>query len=160
VEAEMTTIAFDGRYLAADSLICTNDTKEGYVKKIIATNIKEQFDAIVAFAGEYAAALAFIDSLRENYPNAYAKPNYGEPDYCALVVHSCGGFDEYTSKYEYPETFKSLTNFRAMGSGVNFALGAMAAGKNAKEAVEIAIQFDAKSGGDVLVFDTKEWRFI
>jgi hypothetical protein len=39
--------------------------------------------------------------------------------------------------------------FFAAGSGQDFALGAMAAGADARRAVEIAIQFDTQSGGRV-----------
>lgn len=41
--------------------------------------------------------------------------------------------------------------FYAMGSGKDFASGAMAAGATAEEAVQCAIQFDTCSGGEVQV---------
>lgn len=40
-------------------------------------------------------------------------------------------------------------SFFAMGSGMKIALGAMAMGANAKEAVEVACQFDKNSRGPV-----------
>ena len=39
--------------------------------------------------------------------------------------------------------------YHAFGSGEEIALGAMAAGATAAEAVQIAIQFDTSSDGDV-----------
>jgi len=41
--------------------------------------------------------------------------------------------------------------FRAFGSGGELALGAMAAGASAKEAVEIAIRLNVHTGGEVTV---------
>ena len=46
--------------------------------------------------------------------------------------------------------------FHAVGSGGSAALGAMFAGKDAREAVEIACLIDSGSGGDVCVFELKE----
>ena len=46
--------------------------------------------------------------------------------------------------------------FHAVGSGASAALGAMLAGKQAREAVEIALQVDAGSGGDICAFNLKE----
>ena len=46
--------------------------------------------------------------------------------------------------------------FFALGSGADFALGAMGAGAGPKEAVDIACRFDAASGGEVSVFDVGE----
>lgn len=40
-------------------------------------------------------------------------------------------------------------NYFALGSGGNFALGAVLAGKTAKEAVEIAKKLDINSGGKI-----------
>jgi len=40
-------------------------------------------------------------------------------------------------------------DFYAIGSGAKYALGAIAAGASAPEAVEAAIRFDQHSGGDV-----------
>lgn len=42
--------------------------------------------------------------------------------------------------------------FRALGTGSQIALGAMAAGASAIEAVTIASNFDAYTGGDISVF--------
>jgi hypothetical protein len=46
--------------------------------------------------------------------------------------------------------------FAATGSGQQFALGAMAAGRSAKEAVEIAIRYDTASGPPVVEVPLKE----
>ena len=42
-----------------------------------------------------------------------------------------------------------LRDFHAIGSGRDFAMAAIALGKNAREAVELAAQFDIYTGGDV-----------
>jgi hypothetical protein len=44
----------------------------------------------------------------------------------------------------------------AIGSGMDFALAAMACGKTAAEAVEIAARFDPNTGGRVDVIDCQE----
>jgi ATP-dependent protease HslVU (ClpYQ) peptidase subunit len=42
-----------------------------------------------------------------------------------------------------------LESFHALGSGRDFALAAMYLGKNAREAVEIAMEFDLETGKGV-----------
>ena len=46
--------------------------------------------------------------------------------------------------------------FIAIGSGCEYALGAMAAGANAADAVRIAISLDVRSGGEVETVNVKE----
>ncbi|MES2572437.1 MAG: hypothetical protein V4710_20605 [Verrucomicrobiota bacterium] len=46
--------------------------------------------------------------------------------------------------------------FHAVGSGGSAATAVMIAGHSAKEAVEIACQVDACSGGEICVFDIKD----
>ena len=47
----------------------------------------------------------------------------------------------------YPN--KVVADFYAIGSGNELALGAMAAGADARRAVEIAIMLDTSSGGEI-----------
>lgn len=42
-----------------------------------------------------------------------------------------------------------VRDFYAIGSGRDFAMAAMALGKSAKEAVELAARFDVNTGGDI-----------
>ena len=48
--------------------------------------------------------------------------------------------------------------FIALGSGADYALGAMAAGATATEAVQVAISLDVYSGGEIETLNVKEMK--
>ena len=54
---------------------------------------------------------------------------------------------------------RAITSSTA-GSGSHLAFGALDMGASAKEAVEMAIKRDSKSGGKVHVFDCEKMEFI
>jgi ATP-dependent protease HslVU (ClpYQ) peptidase subunit len=63
-----------------------------------------------------------------------------------MVVTPAGKIQFYEKSY-LPVEYEN--DFAAMGSGRDWALGAMACGKSAIEAVDIACQFDIYSGNGV-----------
>ena len=55
---------------------------------------------------------------------------------------------------EFPIKQEIEMPYFAWGSGAKYALGAMAKGASAEEAINIACQFDPYSGNGVTLFDT------
>ena len=65
--------------------------------------------------------------------------------FCALVLNTDGSVDGF---FDTPMGVE-MGRVAALGSGLEFAMGAMYAGKSAKEAVEIACKLDNGSAKPV-----------
>lgn len=72
------------------------------------------------------------------------------PDLRAIVVRPDGAVHLYDDNI-WASGPIGPADFFALGSGTEYALGAMHMGASAAEAVEAAIRFDANSGGAVMV---------
>lgn len=133
----MTTIATDGLMMAADGLITENER----VCMTDCVKIRRLKDGrIVGFAGNAYNWDAFAKWLEDggDVPSVH-------DGFASLVLWPDGhvsSFDEHGR--EFPECAPA-----AIGSGSSVAIGAMDAGKSAKEAVLIACKRDIHSGGIV-----------
>jgi len=135
----MTTIAWDGVTLAADTLITENGLRVGKTQKVWRVNgvlfgVSGGAEHLAEFRSWVAAGMAGD------------RPAMKTGDNCAqaVVIHDgrvlslmSGGWDVMTSP------------FYAIGTGSPVAMGAMALGHTAEEAVRAAIALDVYSGGDV-----------
>lgn len=132
----MTTIAYDGKTLATDSLTTAGNTAFGCSVKI--HKIKGGHVALCGDASFGPAIIAFL--------NGGPKPELGEnADVGGLVVYLDGTAKEFN---------KDLRLFPAClpwagGSGESFALAALALGHTAVEAIELACLLDIYSRGPV-----------
>lgn len=132
----MTTIAWDGRVLAADSLLtaCGNRAK---AKKVF--RLKD--GSLYGGCGDYQIVLAVKAWL-----NGGEKPKLDDnADFHCLLVKSDGVYSLANLLVEMP----IMESFAAVGSGQDFALAALHLGKSAKEAVEVACRFDVSTGGEI-----------
>lgn len=138
----MTTIAFDGKTLATDSQITFGDMRAGYVNKI-----SKVIGGVFASAGNQeddAAAVAWFNTGRKD-PRPTLSALIG------LFIPSDGSAPQEFNEKLVP---MPIPNFPwVAGTGKRFALAAMLAGKDAAEAVKIAIQLDIYSGGDVNCYE-------
>lgn len=96
-----------------------------------------------AFAGDGAAFRRWCEAGRPDDD----KPSLGESFY-GLVVESDRTIRIYDQRLGW---FKLAAPFHAIGSGHELAIGAMAAGASAIEAVKIAIQYESGCGGPIQV---------
>lgn len=132
----MTTIAYDGKTLATDSLTTAGDTAFGSSKKI-----HKLKDGWVALCGDVSWELDVIAWL-----NGGPTPVLGENDNVGgLVIRKKGEVFEFG---------RNLRLFHACvpwagGSGESFALAALSLGYNAEQAVELACKLDIRSGGAI-----------
>lgn len=150
----MTTVAFDGRILAADTLV-TGFKKDAPFLKFFVAREGNMLTAIAGTgaAASFAPAVAWFlnDGDPKNYPNndlrIFAIINeIGSNCPRSVLVESAGN--------------RLLTPIpHAEGSGADVALGALLAGKNAIDAVKIAALHDPGTGPDVYAVDmvTGEW---
>lgn len=133
----MTTIAFDGNALAADKQV-TCGSMIGQTTKIRRIN-----GMLVGVSGDASSLQMFADWIQlgghaEKYPQAFK-----DGDSCAMVIRG----DGIVRLYEKAHLPLLLEQKRyAIGSGREFAMAAMACGKTAREAVQIATSLDCYSG--------------
>lgn len=139
----MTTIAFRSGQLAADSLIAYTSITNGSRVKI-------------AKCGRFAVALAGLAWLRkpleawcdkgcpeEKVPQVLLD---NDSKFAALIVDTkTGDLFEFDNGYLVP----IHADYTAIGSGALLALGAMAHGATAEEAVTAASRHDKNTGGPV-----------
>lgn len=128
----MTAIAYDGRTVAADKMA----TNHGY--KFPVTKLRRHGDKVLVFAGNADVGLAmvnwFIDGANpEKYPNN----GLDRDDMSWMFVFQRGAPVLVYERLPVP-VITDIMPFFAAGSGRDYALGALAHGASAVEAVEIA----------------------
>ncbi len=136
----MTTIAWDGLTLAADSLVTAGKDRWGSHRKLI-----KHKGRLIAFTGSIAGGLVLIEWFCEGAePQEF--PRLKSDEHAQLIVVADGKAWHYESRH-----IPSMCGVpSAWGTGREYALGAMAAGADARQAVRIAARFDALTGGRII----------
>lgn len=141
----MTTCAYDGKELAADSQATQDSHIATYTVKIFKTDTY-----IMAFTGPIDEGYLFKLILDEEIK---AKDCKFSNSFCGIVWTDDGELTEwYGSMIPVPTYDKYL----AWGSGAEIALAAMHSGKSAREAVELAKKLDIYTGGKVISYSWNE----
>lgn len=150
----MTTIAYDGKSLAADSRSCIGDMVYEEDCQKIFTDVGPF--AVIGIAGDYQASMDVIDTIKDFLNIQHIR----DIDFKALkwecvfiAVTDAGEVWYYRGDGSF--TLRPDKAF-AIGSGGPFALGAMGAGCTAEEAVKIAAQFDLYTNDTVVVANLVE----
>lgn len=138
----MTTIATDGRTMAGDSLSTAEGERVAIQQKV--HRLKD--GRIIGCCG---CAIEITKSVRWLDNPDSEKPTLDGDDFSALLLNADGTVD-FIDKAAEP--IRYLTPM-AIGSGGNFALVAMLAGKTPAEAVEIAMLRDTRTGGEITVME-------
>lgn len=166
----MTTIAFDGRYLAADGRMTRSDIiVSGNVKKsrLITAIIRgEEQEVLVFGAGSWNGIYTVMEWMKVNdvfdtdpdlmRPCFPADPDgdYSRQDLSFITRDGelyCLDAQSRPAPYDAPY---------ADGSGFPFAQMGLTLGQSAVEAVRSAILMDTNSGGDITCFDTEAWEWV
>lgn len=130
----MTTIAYKDGVLAGDSWSTLHGDPTQKIFKL-------DDGRLVGVSGDLSSAMFFIDFLKD-------EAEFTGGDFNAIVIYPNG------DAYFYGERGFPLTigrKFMALGTGSAYAMGAMAQGATAEEAVAIAIDMDESSGGNIVV---------
>lgn len=138
----VTTIATDGKIMAADGQSTSGDMVTGMEAQKLS---RLPDGSIIGGCGEVAPMRRAINCLHS--PDAHPDDLTGE--FTLLRLFPDGRLVAYEGclfAFERPAP-------ATIGTGREFAMGAMLAGKGPKEAVEIAIQRDIYSGGTVVVME-------
>jgi len=137
----MTTIAYRDGVMAADSHVGCNGVRSGTARKVF-----EHDGGAIAGSGSFGEVLRFKDWIVAG-ADEDARPELKESN--LIWFRRDGSFIEYdpagSLSFEAP--------FYAIGSGREIAIGAMAAGATAEEAVRIASDWDSETGGEIVTVE-------
>ena len=149
----MTTIAFDGVYIAADTLIVDSWGLIGKMKD----KIKTGKDFFIGFSGIVHEIEKYWQSVK--HMTADELINHGHPTF----KDDDSGFQailcliDGRSYYLSTKCYLMVNNrIHAVGSGRDFALASMYLGKEPREAVIIASHFDNGTSNDAVVYRLKD----
>lgn len=142
----MTTIAYDGKQIAADTLECCGDMRFGYRNKIHLLS----GDRYVAFAGNTSYIVQMVKWLEDGINTPPPEIREGD-DISGLYI------DENRNAWEidkFARLFPACIPW-AGGTGERYAMACLKLGVSVRKAVEIAIELDRGSGGQVQVVDVE-----
>jgi hypothetical protein len=144
----MTVIAWDGETLAADRRLSFGHNVQPCCKLRRGRN--GTLIGMVGDAGQSEYYAAWFDSLRAD-PELFNKDLMGEGGLLVIYPNKEIWYYDGTS----PVGYRLTSEHAAAGSGMSAALVAMACGKTAIEAVELAARFNNTCGDgvDYLRFD-------
>lgn len=161
----MTTIAWDGRFLAADTLMVAGSYRcPQHVDKLAIHGGR-----VFGITGAYGWAKAIVDWVTKHGADPVLHPLIGHtaPEGCNLpLIIEVGAAGAPARSFEGSCPYPVLVaNPEAWGSGAEYAIGAMMWGATAPEAVALAIKANPHTGGYVRFVDThrtplviQEWR--
>ena len=141
----MTTIAFKDGVMAADTLVTSADVRRGSVRKI-----QRLDDGTLFGISGHSGFHTFVAEWIAAGCKWSARPKIPEGTNLHILVAKTSG-----SILSINQTFVATeieTDFVAIGSGNEFAMGAMAMGASARDAVLVAARFDVFTGGNIDVF--------
>ena len=137
----MTTIAYRSGVMAADSMVSIGNLVFGEMRKV-ARGPNGELAGASGEACDVAAALAWVeDGMTGQCPDLLQGTE--------LLIAAQNGPVLFRDR-DRP-LYPIFGEFFALGSGSAIAMGAMAAGASAEEAVKIACRFDKGTGGEVQV---------
>lgn len=143
----MTTIAYRDGVLAADSLVTLGETAlPGATKKITRLPSGDLF----GFCGALADGMMLLKALLDEEEDL---PTWRGGTTGVLIEKKTGRISVYEGHGPF---IYEPARFGAWGSGMEFALGALAAGASAEQAVKIATKFDINSRGPVRALKLKD----
>lgn len=139
----MTTVCWDGKTMAADKQMNTGSMKHLVARSKIRAGEYHGLPAIFGGAGTTVYSDAVIEWLVAGMPDEHKPEMPANPDSFTVIVATEAGV------FEYIDSLRPIPLGQtkwAVGSGGEYAFGAMDAGASAKRAVEIACGRDVNSG--------------
>lgn len=142
----MSIIAWDGKTLAVDR----NANWNG-IRRTIRKSRRIASGEVIAWAGTLVNGQRLADWYEHGADPDKFPDCQKEEDFAHLVVASNDGVKEYGFGGPTPLIHEDV--YQAWGSGSQLALGALAMGATAKEAVEVACQFCDSCGMGIDVYE-------
>lgn len=144
----MTTIAYDGKTICADTLATWGDERA----LMAVEKIRREPTGIYAICGAFSVFHDVIHWIEQGASYTDAPKLVGDDEWRVIYINVDG--EAFCAMSSSPGLVQIAPPF-AIGSGGEFALGAMLAGKSAEEAVKIAAIVDIRTGDQVQVVHLK-----
>lgn len=139
----MTVIAWDGTTLAAD-----RRATDAGLPRTATKIVRSSRGCLVGMCGESAISRLMLEWFERGAPQESFPRQAADKDCPAKLV--IVWLDGKIDVYEHTSApIRFLDPFMAWGSGRDFAIAAMALGKTAREAVELACRFNIDCGNGV-----------
>lgn len=166
----MTTIAYDGRYVAADgrmtrgNIVCSANVQKLHILKTVLRG--EEQEVLIFGAGSWGGIYAIIEWMKVNdafdtnpelMRPCFPPDNDGEASTQDVSFITQDGQLWCLDAQSRPAPYDAPA---ADGSGFPFAQTAMSLGQNAVEAVRTAMKLDVGSGGEITCFDVENWAWV
>jgi ATP-dependent protease HslVU (ClpYQ) peptidase subunit len=142
LEASVTTVAFKDGVIASDSQITCEGIAESTMPKIARNVVGD----LAGASGSAAFIHAFLTWFAGG-EKGEAAPSPTEND-GGIIVRAGGSIECY--EHPGPSPFVLTAKTYAIGSGRKLALGAMAFGASAEEAIKVAAQYDIYTSGKIV----------
>ena len=143
----MSIVVFDGRTIAADRIATSGSLKmkSSKMRRLINGDI-------VAWTGSAASGIAMANWWESGADPATFPPSQKTDDWSRLIVVSKG---KCFSFEQVPVKIPEENGFMAWGSGQDFAMGALAFGASAVEAIKVASRLCTTCGLGVESFKVR-----
>lgn len=139
----MTIICYRDGVIAADNAVFLGNIRVGSFRKIASRD-----DGALAAAAGTTSICERFNVWFVNGCQSPFDPKDEDKDFSAIIVHP----DGHVQRMGYQgDEFSIEASFYAIGFPQDFALGAMAAGATAEEAVRLCLQWHDGCGGDIQV---------
>lgn len=140
----MTIIVLRDGIMAADSITTDGWTRRGAVRKIV----RSKSGIVGAAAGPTAACHHFRQWLLEDDMARAFHPDVGDEGFGAILAFPDGTIAKLNAK---GQRFTYLAPWYIEGVAEEVALGALALGASAVEAVKVCIEYHLRCGGPVQI---------
>ena len=137
----MTIVAYRNGIMAADGACWINDSQITRMQKIYRLK-----GGLVGMAGDVEVISQFIEWLKDGAD----EDEFPLGNYESIVVNPSGRVTLFEGGSYCPVPLRA--QYAAIGAGIDYALGAMFAGADARLAVKAAIAYNAKCRGPISVF--------
>lgn len=138
----MTTVAWDGKTLAADS-----QATMGSLRCTVVKIARSRTGFLAAGAGEINSIVPWLRWVERGLKPDEQPDSLHDKSHVIIVDPKGRAYTFEGSTTRLPLRAK----FWALGSGMELALGAMAMGADARTAVKVAAKFDVYTGGRIVV---------
>lgn len=135
----MTAVAWDGRWLAGDSLLTADGVRDSEATKVH----KMKDGTLVGVAGTYEDGLVLVDWVKRG------EPKEGKPKRLSITAIKVTPSGEVFTCEGKVKWWPMKDPYYAVGTGAPYALTAMRLGRTAHKAVQIASEFDRTTGGKI-----------
>lgn len=156
----MTTVVFRDGVMASDTRGTHGDAGIMKCNKLFRVMVKatpraKPREHILGICGDVYAAMCFVNWYGSGKPRPEIFDNMHESEEFGVMIWTGRKLLEVNRLCAFVEVEEK---FHAIGSGAAYALGAMACGKSASEAVRIACRYDGYSGLPVVTMSLKPSR--